>query len=385
MSNPLSEYIDPKTTESYSLLPGRADAGIIILCDHASNALPADYGTLGVKEADLKRHIAYDIGAAEVTKALSKGLNAPALMTHYSRLLIDPNRGEDDPTLIMRLSDGAIVPGNRHVDEAERRHRIIQYYRPYHNAIDATIDQCLASGTVPVILSIHSFTEAWKDKLRPWHISVLWDRDPRLARPLLDALRDEAGLTIGDNEPYTGDLKGDTLWQHGKMRGLADAIVEVRQDLISDDVGQSAWSERLLRILKDILASPAHRAAFQNIIEVSDNGYSFSSVSDRQAPQHVSSKEAIELEAAVFRRLVKHLRERSDVQNIDLMNLAGFCRNCLSKWYAEAAHTHGAGMSKEEARENIYGMPYSEWKEKYQIEATDDQKAAFANLLQKKK
>jgi predicted N-formylglutamate amidohydrolase len=257
--------IDDQVAESYTVIGGRADAGIIILCDHAGNAFPPGYGTLGLPEKELQRHIAYDIGAAALTRALASGLHAPALHTHFSRLLIDPNRGEDDPTQIMRLSDGAIVPGNRHVDVAERAHRVASYYRPYHDAIDTAIDACLASGTTPILLSIHSFTESWKATPRPWHVGVLWDSDPRLARPLLDNFYAENDLIVGDNEPYRGDLEGDTMWRHGTMRGLAHAIIEVRQDLIRDAAGQAAWAGRLLRIVRRILADPANRQAFQEI------------------------------------------------------------------------------------------------------------------------
>ena len=145
-----------------------------------------DTATLGLPQPELKRHIAYDIGAAAVTRHLAKLLQAPAVLTHFSRLLIDPNRGEDDPTMIMRLSDGAIVPGNRHIDSQERARRVDHYYRPYHAAIDRVIDQCIGAGRPPAILSIHSFTESWKGTPRPWHAGILWDRDPRLAQPLLD-------------------------------------------------------------------------------------------------------------------------------------------------------------------------------------------------------
>ncbi len=153
--------------DSYTVQGGQNDAGILILCDHAANAFPAGYGTLGLPPSELRRHIAYDIGAAAVTRRLAQLLRAPALLTHYSRLLIDPNRGQDDPTMIMRLSDGAIVPGNRHIDSQERSHRVDQYYRPYHDAIDRVIDQCIGAGRPPAILSIHSLTESWKGVPRP--------------------------------------------------------------------------------------------------------------------------------------------------------------------------------------------------------------------------
>jgi predicted N-formylglutamate amidohydrolase len=245
--------------DSYSIVAGRLDAGIILLCDHAGNALPPEYGTLGLPPAQLARHIGYDIGAAPVTRALAHILGAPALVTRYSRLLIDPNRGEDDPTLIMRLSDGAVIPGNRRLDEAERERRIRLYYRPYHRAIDAVIDRCLAAGVTPCLLSIHSFTESWKDRPRPWHVGVLWDEDKRLAGPLLDALWAERDLIVGDNEPYSGQLEGDCLWQHATRRGLVNALIEVRQDLIRDAAGQAAWARRLGRIVTGVLRPASSR------------------------------------------------------------------------------------------------------------------------------
>lgn len=249
--------------ESYRILPGRAERGLIILCDHACNALPPEYGTLGLAPDQLERHIAYDIGAAAVVSQLSRELGAPAVLTKYSRLLIDPNRGDDDPTLIMRLSDGAVIPGNRHVGEEERAKRTRLYYTPYHQAIDAVIDRCAATGTPPMLLSIHSFTESWKQMPRPWHIGILWDRDDRLARPLLEHFNAEGDLVVGDNEPYTGKLHGDCLWQHGTQRDLPNAIIEVRQDLIRTDEGQQQWGSRLVRIMRAIEAqvSAARKSA----------------------------------------------------------------------------------------------------------------------------
>ncbi len=247
-----------READSFCVLPGRADRGLVLLCDHAANALPAGYGTLGLPEDQLKRHIAYDIGVEPITRALSAALEAPAVLTRYSRLLIDPNRGRDDPTLIMRLSDGAVVPGNRKLDAAEREKRLRLYYEPYHAAIAGVIDQCLAAGVPPALLSIHSFTESWKEFTRPWHIGILWDADARLARPLLDEFYADADLIVGDNVPYSGHLIGDCLWQHGTKRGLPNAIVEIRQDLIRDAAGQTAWTQRMLRVVDKVLgASPA--------------------------------------------------------------------------------------------------------------------------------
>jgi predicted N-formylglutamate amidohydrolase len=153
----------------------------------------------------------------------------------------------------MRLSDGAVIPGNRRLDATERARRVRLYYEPYHRAIDGVIAACAASGVAPALLSIHSFTESWKEAPRPWHVGVLWDRDARLAKPLLESFYAAGDLIVGDNEPYTGQLEGDCLWQHGTQAGLANAIVEIRQDLIRDARGQAAWGQRLCRIVEQIL------------------------------------------------------------------------------------------------------------------------------------
>lgn len=246
--------VAPLLTDSYEVIPGRPDGGLLLLCDHAVNALPGEYGTLGLPADQLERHIAYDIGAAAVTKHLARMLGVPAICTRFSRLLIDVNRGLDDPTLIMRISDGAVVPGNRHLDTAERDRRVRHYYEPYHLRIGSLIEQCVAAGVPPVLLSIHSFTDNWKGVPRPWHAAILWDRDYRFSVPLLDALRAESGVVVGENEPYDGKLAGDCMWQHGTRRGLAHTIVEVRQDLIRTPEGQLAWAERLAAAVQSVFA-----------------------------------------------------------------------------------------------------------------------------------
>jgi predicted N-formylglutamate amidohydrolase len=248
--------IEPVEAESHCVLPGRADLGLVLLCDHASNRLPEGYGTLGLDPAQLERHIAYDIGAEGLTRDLAARLGAPAVLSRFSRLLIDPNRGDDDPTLVMRLSDGAVIPGNRHLDGEERERRISRYWQPYHAAISAVLDACIASGQTPVILSIHSFTDIWKGVPRPWHAGILWDRDPRLAMPLLEAFRAEPDLKVGENQPYPGSYEGDCCWQHGVRRGLAWAVIEVRQDLIRDREGQDHWAARIARIVESLAKRP---------------------------------------------------------------------------------------------------------------------------------
>lgn len=256
---------DNQQKSNFEYIDGDLSLGLMLVCDHASNALPEQYGTLGLDEAHLARHIAYDIGIADTTRKLAAKLGVPALLSCYSRLLIDLNRGEDDPTLIMRLSDGAVVPGNARFDEAEKRHRIEHYYRGYHTALDEKIDQFLEQNIVPALFSLHSFTPHWKGVPRPWHATILWDKDPRFVDPLLAALNGEDGIICGENVPYRGELEGDCMNRHGTRRGLAHALIELRQDLITQEKGQEEWAARMARIIGDILADEAHRANMQRI------------------------------------------------------------------------------------------------------------------------
>lgn len=243
-------------------IAGSDEAGVLFLCDHASNALPAAYGTLGLPASELARHIGYDIGAAAMTRRLAARFSAPAILTTFSRLLIDPNRGVDDPTLVMRLSDGAIVPGNARIDAAEIADRRDRFWRPYRDAIRAAIDRMSAGGPTPVVVSIHSFTQAWKGIPRPWEIGILWDTDPRFAVPLMAGLRD-AGFVVGDNEPYDGALRGDTLDEEVTRRGIAGLLIEVRQDLVAADDAAAAIADRVADALAPVIAQPAlHEPAF---------------------------------------------------------------------------------------------------------------------------
>ncbi len=224
-----------------------ADPRFLIVCDHASNASPPGYGTLGLPAEEFERHIAYDIGVDGLVRALAKRLDCPAILSCFSRLIIDPNRGEDDPTLIMKLSDGAIIPGNRQVDDTETEKRLNLCHRPYHDAIDSAIKRSEAEiGRGPIVISIHSFTPQLQGRSpRPWHLGVLYDWDLETANTLLAQFRSESDLCVGDNEPYTGKLKGDCMWRHATQRRLPHALLEVRNDLIETQENQEAWASRL--------------------------------------------------------------------------------------------------------------------------------------------
>lgn len=339
------------------------ERALLFVCDHASNRLPESYGTLGLDPKLLDTHIAYDIGAGRLARGLADQFGATAILARWSRLLIDLNRGADDPTLVMKLSYGSTIAGNEHADAGEVARRIAAYHEPYHAAVARELDQFRALGLVPSLVSIHSFTPAWNGRRRPWEIGVLWDRDARLAKPLMAALS-AAGFAVGDNEPYSGELENDCLYRHGTMNGLPHVLIEIRQDMIGTEAETNALASRLAPALAKALDTMgAPRICFTRPL----------------APKGSTMDQATrtELEAAVFRRLVAHLRERTDVQNIDLMITGGFCRNCLGDWYREAAADKGISLDKDEARGLVYGMAPSDWKKRYQKEATAEQQAAF--------
>lgn len=233
---------------------GDYSKGLILICDHARNTLPEEYGLLGLKPDQFELHIAYDIGARDLTVGLANSLGVPAVMSTFSRLLVDPNRGEDDPTVIMGLSDGAVVAGNHPIDQAERQKRLDLYHRPYHRAIEGAISQALSSGTVPAIFSIHSFTQMWRGVFRKWDVALLWDSDPRFSHPLLDKLRRAGDLVVGENEPYDGALRNDTMFRHCVVHGLAHSLIEIRQDLIKETSGVMEWIDRLAPALEQVNA-----------------------------------------------------------------------------------------------------------------------------------
>jgi predicted N-formylglutamate amidohydrolase len=224
---------------------GDPNSHLLFLCDHASAALPQGHGLLGLDPALFQTHIASDIGAAAVTRALARRFGAGAVLGAWSRLLIDLNRGPDDPTLVMKLSDGSLIPGNRDAGPDEVARRLRDYYEPYHAAITAELDRI---GPKAAIISIHSFTPVWKGVGRPWEVGVLWDTDRRLAGPLMARLSQHAFL-YGDNEPYSGALENDCLNRHGTKRGLPHVLVEIRQDLIATDAMAEDFAGRIYHTL----------------------------------------------------------------------------------------------------------------------------------------
>ncbi|WP_411838651.1 N-formylglutamate amidohydrolase [Paracoccus sp. ME4] len=244
---------DDSTTTAFHIEGADRPSRWLITCDHATNRVPdwVGGGDLGIAPADMARHIAYDVGAAGLTRALARRMDAPAILSDFSRLVIDPNRGEDDPTLLMRLYDGTVIPANRDADAAERERRLDRLHRPYHAALAALA----ARHSARCLCAIHSFTPQLRGRPpRPWQVGILYShRDARLGPAMVAACRDQGWIT-GENQPYDGHLDGDSIDRHGLAHGRPNMLIEVRNDLIASPEGQALWAERLAPVIARVLA-----------------------------------------------------------------------------------------------------------------------------------
>jgi predicted N-formylglutamate amidohydrolase len=222
----------------------------VLTCDHAGRALPRALGSLGVSEAELQRHIACDNGIAEVGARLSALLDAFLITQTYSRLVIDANRTPGTPSSIVTVSERTQIPGNEGLSAADRERRAQEIFYPYHDRIRRELDARKLAGRPAVLVALHSFTPVFMESGRPWHAGVLYNRDPRLGRALLELFRREPELHVGDNEPYAvSDATDYSVPVHGEQRGLVHVELEIRQDLIAASAGQAEWAERLARLL----------------------------------------------------------------------------------------------------------------------------------------
>jgi predicted N-formylglutamate amidohydrolase len=239
---PLIQEDEPKP---YTILNRNGKARCLLICDHASNRIPAKLGKLGLSDDDLQKHIAWDIGVGEVTRQLSDILDAPAILANYSRLVVDVNRRLDHPTAFVTSNEGHPIPGNASMATEDKTLRIREIYGPYHDMINELIEERLADNIVPAIISIHSFTPVFYKQVRPWEIGVLWVQDARLPIPTINYFSDR-GYIVGDNEPYDARiLRGTTINHHADSRGLANVLIEIRNDLVAEKGQCSKWAQML--------------------------------------------------------------------------------------------------------------------------------------------
>jgi predicted N-formylglutamate amidohydrolase len=224
--------------------------------DHYGRAIPRLLGDLGLPASELTRHIAWDIGIAGVAERIAKAMNAHLIAQRYSRLVIDCNRPPEAVSSIPLISEATTIPGNDGLTHEAKARRRELFFDPYHQRIDAAIDARLAAGHPTVLVSLHSFTPVYAGIQRPWHIGTLYQHDRTLPPLLLQHLRAEGDLVVGDNEPYAvSDATDYTIPVHGEQRGLMNTGIEIRQDLITDESGQIEWAERLARIFAEIEAT----------------------------------------------------------------------------------------------------------------------------------
>lgn len=249
--------------ETHVLLECEPLLPVLIACDHASRCIPQNLGNLGVTDTDLQTHVAWDIGAGDVARALGAILGVPVVLGSNSRLVVDCNRNLDDPTAFPATSDGIAVPGNTSLGADERARRADAFYWPYHHAIRDQLCVLEAVRAAPAVISVHSFTPAMNGVDRPWHVGALYDKDDRVADAFLAVMGQASGVVVGDNQPYSGrDAADFTLDHHAEAEGLPHLAIEVRQDLIDTPEGVARWAGLLVTALR-VLEDPAlytHRA-----------------------------------------------------------------------------------------------------------------------------
>jgi predicted N-formylglutamate amidohydrolase len=225
------------------LVNGSGRSPYVLICEHASNLLPKTLGTLGLPESELHRHIAWDIGAEKVARRLSMLMEAPLVLQRYSRLAYDCNRPPDAADAMPEISETTPIPGNRNLSPADKLARIREIYRPFHSAIADLLDNRATEGVRSLVVTVHSFTPVYKGQRRDVELGILHDRDTRLSARLITSF---PGVDARLNEPY--DPRHGvfhTLTMHAAARGLPHVMIEIRNDLISDERGQDEWAERL--------------------------------------------------------------------------------------------------------------------------------------------
>lgn len=253
--------LGPDDPPPFAVLNEHGAAPALLLCDHASRAFPRALARLGLPELATWRHIAWDIGAAELTRGLAAALGAPAVLAGYSRLVVDCNRSPEDVEAFRATSDGQEVPGNRRLTETDRVQRLACIFDPYHQAIAAMLGGFRARDVVPLLISIHTFTPSIDGQERPWHVGVLWDADESSARSMIAGLRAVRGLVVGDNEPYSGKHPADyTVHQHAVSAGLPHVCLEVRQDQFESAAGTERWVRLLGQLIAGMLDDPRVRS-----------------------------------------------------------------------------------------------------------------------------
>lgn len=252
MPKPTEALLGAGEPAAFIELRPQGRSNFLITVDHASARIPQRLGTLGLPPSELTRHIAWDIGALAVARRVSDALDAPLIAQNYSRLVIDCNRDPKVESSIPLISESSEIPGNQNLSEADILARRVEIFDPYHGRIRELLDERLAMGRPTILVAQHSMTDVYKNVRREMHAAILYNRDRRFAGLVLDLLRQDAALIVGDNEPYfVSDDTDYTVPRHGEARGLPHVEIEIRQDLIGNEAGQSTWAARIIHVLKE--------------------------------------------------------------------------------------------------------------------------------------
>jgi predicted N-formylglutamate amidohydrolase len=253
MSDPAERLLAAGEPPPVTVFNETGASPFLIVADHAGNNVPRALHGLGLPEAEMNRHIGWDIGIAGVCRSLAAALDAVLIEQNYSRLVIDCNRTPGSETSIATISELTPVPGNAGLNDAQKAAREREIFRPYHDRIEMALARRSLSGRPAVLIAMHSFTASFKGVARPWHTGLLYNRDARFAYPLMALLNSESGLVVGDNEPYSvTDATDYTIPVHGERRGLHHVAIEIRQDLIAGAKGQQEWAALLARLLPQV-------------------------------------------------------------------------------------------------------------------------------------
>lgn len=241
----------------YTVINEGGQASCLLICDHAGAAVPSALNQLGLNDEDYARHYARDIGVDRVTRTLSALMDAPAILSNYSRLVVDLNRQLDHPTAFVTSGDGKPIPGNVTMSDADRAARVAEIYEPYHAEIERLLDNFDRRGICPIVISVHSFTRKFFQQVRPWEVGFLWVQDERLPQPMIKWFT-ARGYMVGDNEPYDARIvRGTTINRHADGRGLANVLLEIRNDLIANDEQSDHWAHLLHDCLGELLHNEA--------------------------------------------------------------------------------------------------------------------------------
>lgn len=247
--------IGPGDAPPFTTYNEHAKAPVLVVVDHASPYFPATLNQLGLADWVLERHVAWDIGADKLARFLADELDAQAVLAGFSRLIVDPNRNPADPSAFPEISDGISIPGNIGLDEHQKALRVQSFFKPYHDAIADKLECFSEAGIVPVMIAVHTCSPVFDRIVRPWHVGIMWDKDPRIPVPFIRNLERVSGVCVGDNEPYSGRHPHDfTIDHHAEPAGLPHVGIEVRQDLVCEEAGARKWAGVLAEGLRGILS-----------------------------------------------------------------------------------------------------------------------------------